>query len=236
MASQAASNFNLPFLSPKSRSPSRAGALHGATSECGSAGRDGGPGAWPVPPAQRNQQLPAPKLWSEPGTSIASPGRAGARPCPPPAQAPHTVTEDAGTPSLPPLIRLFGGSCPWQAPAPNPVWNLKLPKSLLGLATASSIPLEVLCQRRGSRAASPALDVGRPHLWVSENPQTATRRGLGTPRLPPSSWGALSCLVHQPKGPLLAGWAARAPSPGPGTARTATAPTEPSPSSALGSG
>lgn len=102
------------------------------------------------------------------------------------AQAPHTGREDAGTPLLPPLISLFGGSCPWQAPAPNPVWNLKPPKSLLGLAAASSIPLEVLCQRGGSRAVPPAVGVGKPHLRVSENLQTVSRMGLGTPRLPPA--------------------------------------------------
>lgn len=160
------------------------------------------------------------------------------------AQAPRTGTEDAGTPLLPPLISLFGRSCPWQAPAPNPVWNLKLPKSLLGLAAASSIPLEVLCQHGGSRAVPPALDLGKPHLWVAENLQRVSGRRVETPILPPSSWGALYCLANQLKG--LVGWAARAPSPGtspgPGTGRTATAPAraalpaEPSPGSALGSG
>lgn len=93
MASQAASNFNFPFLSPKSHSPSRAGALHQQMWQRwqGRASQGRKPWAQPSPPAlmpsvQRNQQLP--KSRREAGTSITFPGRAGACPCPPPAQ-PH---------------------------------------------------------------------------------------------------------------------------------------------------
>lgn len=139
------------------------------------------------------------------------------------ARAPRTGTEDAGTPLLPPLISLFGGSCPWQAPAPNPVWNLKLPKSLLGLATASSIPLGALCQHGGSRPC--------PQHWMWGNCISGCQkiyrvrgRGLGTPRLPPALGDPFIALLISQRGDGGVGCPCPQPWHSPGTGRTATAP------------
>lgn len=58
---------------------------------------------------------------------------------------------------------------PFQAPAPNPVWNLKPAKSLLGLAAASSIPLQPLCPCGGSWAVPQPQ--GRENCsWGPQNP------------------------------------------------------------------
>lgn len=136
-------------------------------------------------PAPRAPATPSPEPWREPVTSTTS--RAGLSPwgshmwtC---SRTTHGC-QKVPAPPLQPLISLFGGSCPSQASAPNPVWNLKPPKSPPGLAAASAIPLEVLCQGEGSQTMPPALRGGKPHPWRS---QKSTKCGKEKPWTSPDT-------------------------------------------------
>lgn len=90
MASQAASNFNLPFLSPKSHSPSREPVPRTRPpANVAALAGTGEPGPSPpalMPPAQRKQQLPSPQSWCEHQHHVPRKGRGSSLPpsCPAP--------------------------------------------------------------------------------------------------------------------------------------------------------
>ena len=245
MASEEASNFNLPILSPKSHFPPRAAASHEATGSqrSGSQGRGHPRSATPsaLPPAQRAPAAPCTAVPAPAGHRHRVPGKelglipAGSTPAYVPRQ--HAwVPEGAGTPPAPAPIKPLWWKLPHLRPLPQ------IPSGTLSLPNPSrDRPQPPPSHERCCASA------GGPGLclqpWVGGNsipggPKIYRKRGKEglDPPAPPSSafGGPFLALLHQLKAPRLrawAGWAGLAAARGcpgppgpwhPGTGRTAT--------------